>query len=490
VLNLTKNFLMKNLYPALLLLFSGFALKAQTDWQLFRPGVQYLYAYENAAYTESPVLGVKIGVEPCTEMYPALQWYGDLECNQIASSFIGYEVCQTDSLTRFRMTDTDYFTIRQHAPVGEKWPAWQWNGETVWGITTEINATNFMGLEDSVKSIYFFTETENGIQTYLPAPDRPMKLSKHHGLIQALWLRDFPDTPSALPILGLSAPEVGLQNPGRDDIFNLQVGDELHILTIETIALAWDAGFNHNKKQLKATITDIQFNAATQTLRYFYTGPRIITHYGDQPPDPDTVFQPSFSDVWTYSLSNFNYLNAQPGSFWSNSGINATVRVSNGQWGKINKFLAYALQDPWQGCYHVFSDNFGPINYTEGLAGAYYHDNNLFAPGSRTIRYFRRDSLELGTPFDFSWITSTTETPNVPAITLGPNPTSGPLRLQLPQGLVADLKLYDAHGRLLLSENQAKDAVEWNLGALPAGAYQISASQDGRLFWRQSVLKQ
>jgi len=45
------------------------------------------------------------------------------------------------------------------------------------------------------------------------------------------------------------------------------------------------------------------------------------------------------------------------------------------------------------------------------------------------------------------------------------------------------------HGRLLLSENQAQDVVAWNLGGLPAGAYQISASQDGKMIWRQRVLK-
>lgn len=481
---------MKNLYPVLWFLFSGVALQAQTDWQLFRPGVQYLYHYPDASYTESPVLGVKISAEPCTEMYQALRWYGDWECNEIASSFIGYEVCQTDSLTRFRMTETDYFSIRQHAPIGEKWPAWQWNGATVWGITTEINATTFLGLEDSVKSIYFFTEDENGVQTYLPAPDRPMKLSKQHGLIEALWLRDFPGTSAALPIIGLSEPKVGLQNISRDDVFNLQVGDELHIQTHGTTSLPWDGGYYYDRKRIKATITNIQLNTANQTLRYFYTGPRLITYSGDQAPDPDTIFQPSFSDVWIYPLSNFNYLNAQPGSFVSTSGGNATVRLSTGQWGKVNKFLAYALHGPDQGCYHAFTDDVVPINYTEGLAGDYYDVISLTGPSGRAIRYFRRDSLELGTPFDFSWITATGDAPDTPSITLGPNPTGGPLRLQLPQGLVADLKLYDMHGRLLLSENQVRDAVEWDLGGVPSGAYQISASQEGKVVWRQRVLKQ
>ena len=478
---------MKNLYPVLWLLFSGFAVQAQTDWQLFRPGVQYLYHHPNASYTESPVLGVKIGAEPCTEMYPALRWYGDWECNEVASSFIGYEVCQTDSLTRFRMTDTDYFTIRQHAPVGEKWPAWQWNGETVWGITTEINATSFMGLEDSVKSIYFFTETQNDVQTYLPAPDRPMKLSKLHGLIEALWLRDFPDTSAALPIIGLSEPKVGLQNIGRDDVFNLQVGDELHIIEQNTVGA--EIGYYNVKKAIKATITDVQLNASTQTLRYFTTGPMLVTYEGSPAPDPDTIFYPSFNDTWTYPLANYNFLNAQPGSFGDYPGDGATVSLDEFGWGRATKYLASPLGESEPACFRVWVDATGPYHYVEGLAGAYFDVQSLGGPSSRSIHYFKRDSVQLGVPFDFSGITAVGEVPESPAISFGPNPTAGPLRLQLPQGLVADLKLYDTHGRLLLSENQAQGTVEWNLGALPAGAYQISASQEGRLIWRQRVLK-
>ncbi len=480
---------MKNQSFSFLLVLCSFAIQAQSDWQLFRPDVQYLYANSNAGYTESSVLGVKIGTDSCTAMYPALRWYGDWECNEITSSFIGYEVCQTDSLTRFRLTDTDYFSIRHKADLGEQWPAWNWNDQTVWGRVGEIVLVDFLGLSDSIKCVYFFTIDENGEPTFLPAPGRPMKISKQYGLVEALWLRDFPDTTRVLPLIGLSEPSTGLQNPGKADIFSLQPGDELHIVTNNTVPLANESGFYDVRKALKATITDIQWNAQTQILRYFYSGSLLTTYSGSSAPDPDTIFQPVISDIWLNYLPSFDYLDAQPGSFWGQGG-GATVCLENGFANRPSKFLAYSLSESEEGCFVPVTDDVVPIYYTEGLAGPYFDVLSLGGPSSRRIVYFRRDSLESGNPLDFSNLTAISDVRNSPNISVGPNPTSGPLHFQLPGDFVADLKLFDGYGRILLSENQARGSVEWNLSELPAGAYQVSALQEGRLVWRQLVLKQ
>jgi hypothetical protein len=496
---------MKKYHFLFSLLFSTYFLSAQSDWQLFRPDVQYLYEYENRSYLESPLLGVKIGAEPCTEMYPALRFRGEFECNEIAASFLGYEVCQTQEEARLRVRDDEYVAIRSNTTVGEVWPAYAYNGDTVWAEVFSIEEMDFLGLTDSVKAIYFYRQEIGGAPEFIPAEDHPILVSRQYGLISSFWFRDFPnyssEAPSEstlMPLAGLSNPEVGLQNPEWEDIFSFQTGDELHILSINESIYYGSQGENLGnileKAFLKTTITNVEMTASPQQISFQYNAQRLKTKRVTPPTATYEVFPLEiFSGVWEYTLAGLEYLNFQPGSllimpFGEKTKISTVSLTGPSLCGKTVKSTLTPLYGQ-DFCFQSPIDT-GPGSYfVEGLAGPYYYEVGFGGTQSRNIAYFSRGQETCGTPFDFDQITSTSETPDAPAITLGPNPTSGSLRVQLPQGLVADLKLYDAHGRLLLSENQAQGSVAWNLGDLPAGTYQISASQHGRLVWRQRVLK-
>ncbi|MFM9952369.1 MAG: T9SS type A sorting domain-containing protein [Saprospiraceae bacterium] len=498
---------MKKYYLLLSLLFSAPFLSAQSDWQLFRPGVQYLFDYENAGYLESPLLGVKIDAEPCTEMYPALRFRGEFECNEIAASFLGYEVCQTQDEARLRVRDDEYVTIRTNTDAGEVWPAYIQNGDTVWAEVFSIQDMDFLGLTDEVKAIYFYRQENGGAQEFIPAENHPILVSRQYGLISSFWFRDFPNYTSEaptesilMPLAGLSEPEVGLQNPGWEDIFSFQTGDELHILNInESIyygSQGENLGFVLEKAFLKATITNVEMTVSPQQISFQYNAQRIKTKRVTPPTGTYEVFPlETFSGVWEYTLAGLEYLDFQPGALLLETQGDDTIQIRTVVLGdasfcdRSTKGLGTPLIRTENCGYQSLIDS-GPGNfYRDGLAGPYYYDYGFGGSSTRDVAYFRQDTFECGTPFDFDQITSTDEIPDAPVITLGPNPTAGPLRLQLPQGLVADLKLYDPHGRLLLSENQAQGTVDWNLNALPAGAYQISASQDGKMIWRQRVLK-
>jgi hypothetical protein len=496
---------MKNLYLILcFFLFSGFGLQAQSDWQLFRPGVQYLYNYSDAGYWESPILGVKVGVDTCTEMYRSLRWRGESECNEFSSSFIGYAVCQTENLTRLLVHEGKHVTIRQAAALGEEWLAYAYSNDTIWAKAYLIQEETFLGLTDSVKAIHFYRKHHTGALIYVPANNRPIKISKQYGVISTFWFRDFPltgewiaNSPLLLSLAGLSNPKTGLQNPGRAEIFNLQAGDEIHIRKRDAGVYYPQGEYMGNyalTHYLKATITAIDTIPGTQKIRYSWSGPQLTTWYVTP---PGSIYEVTLVEdttgVWEHNLANLEYLDFQPGalveleSSWE--GVAIVSLRNSGFCDKAAKYLNAPVSND-EFCAHSFPDAGSHGSYITGLAGLYYDAQSIGGTYKRTVLYTRQQGVECGVPFDFDQITSTAETPDAPAITLGPNPTAGPLRLQLPQGLIADLKLYDLHGRLLLSENQAQGSVAWNLGALPAGAYQISASQEGRLVWRQRVLKQ
>ncbi len=498
---------MKKHYFLLSLLSFVHFLSAQSDWQLFRPGVQYLYEYENASYLESPLLGVKISEEPCTEMYPALRFRGEFECNEIAASFLGYEVCQTQDEARLRVRDGEYVTIRSNTAVGEKWPAYVHDGDTVWAEVFSIENMDFLGLADDVKAIYFYRQESGGAQEFIPAENHPILVSRQYGLISSFWFRDFPNYTSEsptesilMPLVGLSEPEVGLQNPGWEDIFSFQTGDELHVLkTSQSISYGSQGenlGYILEKEFLKATITGVEMTTAPQQVSFQYNAQRLKTKRVGPPTATYQVFpEETFSGVWEYQYAGLEYLDFQPGALLLETQGDDTFQIRTVYLGgasfcdKSGKGLGTPLSNNGDCDYQPIIDSGPGSFYRDGFAGPYYYDFGLGGAYTRDVAYFRRGDSECGTPFDFDQITSTSETPDTPAITIGPNPTAGPLRVQLPQGLVADLKLYDLHGRLLWSENQAHGSVVWNLGDLPAGTYQISASQHGRLVWRQRVLK-
>jgi len=498
---------MKKNYLFLSLLFSAPFISAQSDWQLFRPEVQYLFDYESASYLESPLLGVKIDAEPCTQMYPALRFRGEFECNEIAASFLGYEVCQTQEEARLRVRDGEYVTIRTTTAVGEVWPAYAFNGDTVWAEVVSIQDMDFLGLTDDVKSIYFYRQESGGAQEFIPAENHPILVSRQYGLISSFWFRDFPnyssEAPSEstlMPLSGLSEPEVGLQNPGWEDVFSFQTGDELHVLSINQSIFYGSQGENLGlvleKEFLKMTITGVEIMTSPQQISFQFDAQRLKTKQVGAPTSTYQVFPVEiFSGVLDYQYAGLEYLDFQPGALLIETQGDDTTRIRTvflgGAFGcyKSAKGLGIPLSNNGDCDYQPIIDS-GPGHfYRDGLAGPYYYEQGFGGASTRDVAYFRRGDSECGTPFDFDQITSTSETPDTPAMTIGPNPTAGPLRVQLPQGLVADLKLSDLHGRLLLSENQAHGSVVWNLGDLPAGTYQISASQHGRLVWRQRVLK-
>ena len=498
---------MKKYHLLLPLLFAAPFLSAQSDWQLFRPDVQYLFDYENASYLESPLLGVKIGAEPCTEMYPALRFRGEFECNEIAASFLGYEVCQTPDEARLRVRDGEYVTIRTNTAVGEVWPAYASNGDTVWAEVFSIQNMDFLGLTDEVKAIYFYRQESGGGQEFIPAENHPILVSRQYGLISSFWFRDFPNYTSEaptesilMPLAGLSHPEVGLQNPGWEDIFSFQTGDELHILSInESIdygSQGENLGLVLEKAFLKMTITGVETTASPQQISFQFDAQRLKTKRVGLPTGTYQVFPVEiFSGVSEYEYAGLEYLDFQPGALLIETQNDDTIQIRTvflsgpSFCDKSAKGLGIPLSNNGGCDYQPIIDS-GPGHfYRDGLAGPYYYDQGFGGASTRDVAYFRRDTSECGIPFDFDQITSANEAAETLNILLGPNPTPGPLQLQLPQGLVADLKLYDLQGRLLWSENRAQGSVTWNLGALPAGAYQISASVDGDLIWRQRVLK-
>ncbi len=488
------------LFPCL---FYCLTLQAQSDWQLFRPGVQYLYGYPDASDLESSVIGIKAGADPCMEMYNTLQLhFFEPDCYEVTPSFMGREVCQTADETRLLLADNAHLVIRQTASPGENWVAYVHENDTIKARVSFKQNMQFLGLTDSVKSILFYRQHGSGPPEYVPVPDRPILISKHYGLIHTFRFSYFPlyiaeGSTTQVPLIGMSEPRVGLQNPGLEDIFTLQVGDELHIL--ETFSsIVYDqqgefAGSGSWRTFLKGVITEVTTPEPSK-LRYTFSGQQLRTKKVGPPTSTYEVFPvEDIAQTWEYDLEDLAYLDLQPGTaivtpFFDEDDISVVSIANYGFCNKVGKHLRATVTGDFD-CYRGIIDGDAGYFFVEGLAGPYHTTNSLASSQTRHIVYFHSDTTECGTPLDFDQITATHETIANLDIAISPNPTSGQVTLQLPEGLIADLKLYDGYGRMLLTANQASGNVDWNMAHLPAGTYQASAWQHGKLLWRGTLLK-
>ncbi|WP_026232242.1 hypothetical protein [Neolewinella persica] len=127
--------------------FDNVVLGQAFDWQLFRPGVQYLY--EKPGFDEPEYLGMKLSGNGEEAVYESLRGE-DINCRERVPSFAGIRIRQEPELTTL-LFYADSLHLRTAAQTGESWMA---NDTTLATIDSVLMET-FFGMADSVKHISF-----------------------------------------------------------------------------------------------------------------------------------------------------------------------------------------------------------------------------------------------------------------------------------------------------------------------------------------------
>ncbi len=450
---------------------------AQDDYLLFRTNVQYLYRFPEAlAESDSPIVGMKLSADSCAQTYMSLRMadaaHGNASgCIPIMPSFAGARVCQEEGAIRLSLQSDSIFIIQHRLPLGHSWQAGRCptTGALIWGRVEAVQEDTFLGLTDSVKYIVFYRLDANGQVQYLPAPNRPLRISKHHGLVGGPWLRDLCEYDHSLELLGMSQPAAGLQNPVLEDFFDLAPGDELH---------TEEQGVQGSRLRHVHSILKLQtatFHTGGYAVRMQFKRQRMqffSSWWGDS--FQDTTYFSESDFVQEFTASSLAFLNAQPGSIfpdssYGNSAISVVMLGAFGTCGAYQKFLSAPFWMSTPQCVSMLTDAAQGGSFVTSLAGPYIDIITLGGPVVRRLRFYRKGSLTCGAPFTFP---TAVQEPTLSGLSAYPNPFDQSLELTVPAKAV--VRLYDLTGRLLGSFRCPEGHCTLALPEhLPAGIYMI-----------------
>ncbi len=290
-----------------------------------------------------------------------------------------------------------------------------------------------------------------------PINQMNIKLSKHFGLIKTLNFSLFPNLSESYPwrrfeelnLLGLSKPNLGVQNIGWFDVFDFQQGDEIHVLydysCDEFTEITKTITKYLSRSDYPDSIvyeTEVERN---QTKLEFGEGPTTYSKYNKKITiQKDTLFaklpgEPIIEDdiAWYYSMrvdQDGHIIKTEPADY-------DHIRFS--------KDSCWTEDCCWDGCWPSY-------DYYKGLGGPYYHCYPwCLGEIEQSLVYYKKGDVIWGNPFN---LTSVEDNITQNPIKILPNPTSDYLTIEIPESYIpATFELYDLSGKLVLLQTVDKN---------------------------------
>ncbi|MFA5046733.1 MAG: T9SS type A sorting domain-containing protein [Paludibacter sp.] len=155
------------------------------------------------------------------------------------ASWLGDKIIVSEHWNYFFNKHNDTVKIKTDAKLNETWTVYKRSDITVTGTIEKQEIQTILGLTDSVKTIVFHVYDMKMSPLPNKLDGKTIQLSKNYGLIQTYNFLIFPDyeTYSFLSqkleiftLAGLTNPNIGVQNLKWFDVYDFQVGDEIHVL--------------------------------------------------------------------------------------------------------------------------------------------------------------------------------------------------------------------------------------------------------------------
>jgi len=413
------------------------------------------------------------------------------------NSWIGKKVViQGNGVNLFFNNYNDTIRIKTNARVHESWTAFELKDSLK--VIAEIKSKDtltILGELDSVKTIQFqlFDRKMEPISHFLN--EKPLLLSKNHGFVRMMNFNLFPNKPTyffyeeleTLSLIGLTNPDRGVQNLTSMEVFDFQVGDELHILFEYR---NWDGfGGTGNLTTRKTILKYLERLNTKDSVTYkidreestfrriqkWDSTTYVIVHDTIKAVyRPDSLFdklpgEPIVSDYRGFAnrMTNGDHLSK------TNPSAYEVIWPSNDScW---NKPIA-------EGCAFDYS-------FIKGLGGPYYGCLDVTFGEESKLVYYKKGSTTWGTPLI---ITDVKNFENEDQIKVYPNPTADFVIIENTSGRTEKygLHLMDLQGREVFRNSiELTNSYRLDISSLREGAYLLKLQNGEKQISRMIVKK-
>ena len=466
---------------------------APAAYQLFRPGVQYLY--ENPDFSsrtfgfDSQYYGVKLDSLGCGELYGSLEEIvrNDESCVIKVPSPFGYRICQTADSTVMHFGADAPLVLYQAAAVGTRWVARDSSGVRLYAEVLSETPATVLGMTDTLKAIGFFTE-EGG--TTGPT----VTIAKRAGLVDGSRFYRIGQEELPLTLAGLSEPARGVQLPLAASYGLAQVGDTFQIAASNPYYLGEPFVGREGFAGSFFTVVVLAVDSS-QEGAYTYEVAADLYRYEQSLPVPfalDTVFtffQPRLP------TERVRQPGARQDSVFSGPNSSDVLKVFRDSCGLVHQRLStpanFTDNDTCGFDQAGLDANPGPV-YVQGVP--FYLDaiSTQGGPRSVVLQYLGSDTRRCGTYLEQDDILLSDKTlsdaDGIP-VEVYPNPTTGTLTVKLSEEAGPyDLSVYNLSGQRMQTVRGVRKQHTLSLSELPAGAYLLVVNGEGHSLARRRVI--
>ncbi|MBE0637338.1 MAG: T9SS type A sorting domain-containing protein [Bacteroidales bacterium] len=476
---------MKKLLQSIVILLSViFQIQAQ-NYQTFNSGRIASYEDQWNVIKFVRIDSVNFQTDSVLMPFGGFQEISYQECYIIDGvSWLGKEIIVHDNgWNLFVTSEEDTVHINTAVTQGETWTAFHRPGQLI--ITATLishDVQNFLGLQDSVKTIGF--QAYNHLMEPINHAINSMTvaLSKNFGFVRTLNFALFPDIYPYIgndwdglrefELIGLSDPQVGVQNLTWMEVHDFQPGDEFHVYYFNATFFA--------PNELQQTIQRyLDREDFADSVRYSVERIQSTLHYSYQGNTFEFIHD---TIIETYRPNeDFDKL---PGEIvfdedWADG---AFYYKLNTQWhqAKIKPSPDFWLFNSGEYCwnYLIIDGCISDYTWYKGLGGP-YHNCDFWGEIERSLVYYKKGSETWGTPLV---IVGMEENQPKNGINIYPNPATDKLWIMCEDtDLPLTVEFYDLHGRLAKEVVLSETVQQIGLQEFTRGFYSYRIYNDAGL---------
>ncbi len=416
--------------------------------------------------------------------------YNDIECYKLGEpTWLGkYVMDAPNGDNLFFNKNNDTIRIKTSAALNTTWTCYRFSdGKYIQSSVTSLVNTSFLGLTDSVKTISFQLRDADGNNLNHPINQVYLKISRQYGFVHVVNFYLFPDLDEPGPpdyyfsdfqLVGITNPDAGFQNLKWSEVYDFEVGDELH-----TYTYSFYPPTAYATKMIR-TIIGKEIYTSGDSLKYTYEncGCYYVLSETDtlNYPHHDTSYE-----VIHLANDHFDVLSNEPALLEDNMiEFAGNFLYENNIRAKGFPFdVSFVLADS---CAFPIIDG-PPMNvYLNGLGGPYWWYFEGVLQNYNELVYYKKGDLGWGTPFNCdSLLTDYKENQAVSdQVKVFPNPAEDYFTITLNSiDLSAQLILTDVCGNILITRKLDQISTTVSCFDLKPGLYfyQVLSDKNQRI---------